>query len=649
MIDSLDILLGTGGDTPGLEAYGAISERCEKLLSLPKDQSVYVVGVSPGGNIIAAGTKSGDVYWLAHRQADPENQSDSVLHLDHGAPILSLCFVDTSTLAVADTLGRCLLWQLGADTQPMELPTGRRVICTLFQPDSMHLAGLSLCGKLLIWNLPENKLVRALEVPIPPNDLIALVRPVHWKAAGIWVWPGQHGAVVFFNWRRNEVHTLCAHTDNVYVSLVCNDELLTISKEGTLKRWRAGSNEPVGSYEAPKGVISAAIWGEQQLQMVLINDSGKAGIYSWDGNRFNFITWLSDHGYRVAAGPDAEQFNSALRRQRMMQANDLAARAKDKIGQHAWAELAPFYQQLDELGFGHVTWGLRGQEARVKNDMVAELTAYHELFQIIPPERSESRSFLARYAELLEIAWQVGMAERSYQYLSEMDPGNDNFTLAARRLSKYAKITDSGMYVVETDTPLSLLVSSATVLSEAFVGRYLVKSIEPPFNCLAHISASEFIERYERIRKTKAQLHLPRARQAELWYVSKQKADGVTTVLFENENPDSINCLEYGITFINAGLQTIVKRITLFNAGQKKNNVSVEQHNRILNEHLQSIENNSWSNNGWLQIVDHNVTHVIRQLMTKRLAQQLRESGGNHDYRLYRKNHTRTTAGRQVP
>ena len=629
MIDYSDILLGTGGDTPGMETYGAISGGCEKLLSLPMGQSVYAVGMSPDENLIAAGTKSGDVYWLASGQVNPENPSDSVRHFNHGAPILSIYFVDTSTLAVADTVGRCLLRELGADTQPSELPTGGPVICSLFQPDSTHLAGLSLCGRLLIWNLPEKRLVRTLEIPGPPDGLVALIRPIHWKAAGAWVWPGRDGNVVLFNWQRNQVRTLCAHTDNVYASMVCNDELLTIGKEGTLKRWRTGNNEPVGSDEAPEGVISGAAWGQPQIQAVLIDDSGKAGIYSWDGKGFAFIRWLAGQNYRVAVGPDVEQFNSAVRRQKMMQANDLVTRAKDKIGQRAWDELAPLYQQLAELGFGHVSWALRGQEARVKNNMVAELTAYHELFRIIPPEQPESRSFLARYAELLEIAWQVRAAEKLYRYLSEMDPGNDKFTLAARKFSKYTKIAESGMYVIETDIPLSLLVSSATALSEAFVGRYLVKSIEPPLNCLAHISASELIERYERISKEKTQTPLPRARQAELWYVSKQKADSVTTVLFGNENPNSVNSLEYGITFLNAGLQTVMRRITLFNAGQKKNDVSVEQHNRILYEHLQSIENDSSSNNGWLQIVDRNVIHAIRQLMTKRLAEQLRESGGN--------------------
>ena len=314
-----------------------------------------------------------------------------------------------------------------------------------------------------------------------------------------------------------------------------------------------------------------------------------------------------------------------------MQASTLAACAKDKIGRRAWDELAPLYQQLTDLGFSHVAWALRGQEASVKNDMVAELTACHELFRIIPPEQPEARRLLARYAELLEIAWKVRAAERLYRCLSEMDPKDDNFALATGRLSKYVEMFQSGMYVVEPDIPLSLLISSAMVLNEALVGRFLLKSIEPPFNCRAHISASELIEKYDQLRKTKTQAHLPQARQAELWYVSKQKVNKVTMVVIANENPNSTIYLEYGVLFVDAGLQTVIKRMTLFNAGQRDRGVSIEQHNQSLRAHLQSVENDPSSHNGWLQMVDQNVTHAICQLMTKRLAQELGESGGNHE------------------
>jgi WD40 repeat protein len=177
MIDYLDILLGTGGNSPGLEAYGAISGNSEKILSLQRGQSVYAVDVSPDGNAIAAATKSGDIYLLAPAEGEPERCVYSVRHSASGAPVLSVCFVDASMLAVADTVGGCLLRNAEADTQPTQLRTGDRVICSLFHLDSKCLAGLSLSGRLLIWDVAERGLVRVLEVPGPPHDLSALVIP----------------------------------------------------------------------------------------------------------------------------------------------------------------------------------------------------------------------------------------------------------------------------------------------------------------------------------------------------------------------------------------------------------------------------------------------------------------------------------------
>ena len=630
MIDYSNILLGRGGEDPGLDVYGAISGVTETILSLETSQSIYPISVSPDGNLIAVGTKSGEIYWLCPEQVNPGNCRYSTQHLTIGAPILSLCFVDVSIVAVADTAGRCLLCQLGEEAQPAELDTENRVICSLFLLDSMHLAGLSLSGTLLIWDLSNRKLVETLEIPCPPRELFALIKPVYWRAAESWIWPAQHGAIVFYKWQQNEFHTFCAHKDDVYITLVCKDQLLTIGKDGSLKFWQTALNEPVKSLEGPRGIISGTAWDDRQIHMVLINDIGEAGIYTWEGDHLTLISKLPGRNYRVAVIPDIDQFKSTLIRQKIVQAGNIAYLAKTKIKQRAWEELESLYKQLVELDFEHVVLALRAEEATAKNDMAAQIIAYHELIQMIPHDRPESRIFLIRYAELLETVWQLKGAERIYRYISKIEPDNDSIKLKALRVSEYAKMVKSGMYVIETDTSISLLAGSCAILNEPFVGRYIVKSLEPPLNCLTHISADELIERYQEIKKIKTSLSLPKAELMELWYLSREKAEKVTIVIFRSDNPDSVNCLEYGIAFFDAGLQTVMKRITLFNAGNYEDGISVEQHNQMLIEHLRCIENNRPSNNGWLQMVDRSVTHVIRQIMTKRLADKFRESGGNY-------------------
>jgi hypothetical protein len=83
--------------------------------------------------------------------------------------------------------------------------------------------------------------------------------------------------------------------------------------------------------------------------------------------------------------------------------------------------------------------------------------------------------------------------------------------------------------------------------------------------------------------------------------------------------------------FFDAGLQTVLMRMTFFNAGEEEDDTTFEQRKRILCEHVHRMENSPLSDNGWLQMVDRSVTPVILQLMTRKLAEKLRQSAGNHE------------------
>lgn len=139
-----DIILGIGGDKPGLSIYDTKSGGLKRILSLPLGQSVYSVDTSGDGRLIGAGTKGGGIFRLtfqsvaANHNYQAEQLGSSVL-----APVLSVCFVDEQTFAVSDTAARCLLFSPG-QTEPDRLPTGKRVISALFRLDDRHLAGLSL-------------------------------------------------------------------------------------------------------------------------------------------------------------------------------------------------------------------------------------------------------------------------------------------------------------------------------------------------------------------------------------------------------------------------------------------------------------------------------------------------------------------------
>ena len=622
MINHLDILLGLGGNGPGLAAYGTMSGQLENILSLPAGQSVYTIDISPDGKVMAVGTKTGDVHWLTPGHTNQQDPGYLVKKCANGAPVLSLCFVDSSTMAVSDTIGRLLLWPLTEDGQPTRLPTSKRIICSLVRLDHEHLAGLSLPGELIVWNLTARSIVGILEVPSVPRDLCGLVRPVYWPVADSWVWAGQDGVIVRYKWPQNKIHAVHAHSGDIYVNMICNDELLTIGRvDGCLERWQVGRDEPIGSYDAPHGVISGALWGGQEAQMILINDAGKAGLYSWTGSALNLIKWLPGLDYRIAYGPSIENFRSAIQHQRTHQARNIVKKALEQIEKRAWDELEAPYQQLDELGFHHVALALRGLEARGKEDLTAELRAHHELARIIPHREPGSQKSLLRYAGLLETVWQPQKARAIYRQLMEIYPDNSVYADGVRRISDYWSVIEGGGYVIETDIPLLSLVKSATITDEKFRGRYLVKNM-PPINCSVVISASDFVTKYTQNTQSKPQL--PQAVEIPLWWLWRDKADKVAMVIFKERDPVLLRGLEFGIKFVDAGLQTVLIWVVLFNAEETTRDESVDLHNQSMYEQLQRIEDHSLSNDGWLQMVQREAGYAIRQLMTRKLADRNR-------------------------
>jgi hypothetical protein len=611
------VLLGRGGNSPGIEAYSAISGTLEKILSLTVGQSVYAIDISPDGDIVA-GTKTSDIYWL--RQQGHEASGFLVEQFANCAPILDVCFVDERTVAVSDTAGRCLLWQLRKDAQPDKLPRAGGVVFSLFRLDDRHLAGLSVFGQLLVWDLAERNLAKVVEVP-PPPDLSALVKPVYWLDS--WAWPARGGIIVLYKWRTNDVHTICtAHSGDVYAVVVCGDELLTIGKtDRFLKRWQAGCDTPAGSLEVPHGIISAALWcSRQSRRLLLINDAGQAGIYSWTDGKLNLIKQLAGQDYRIAFGPDMERLKSAMQHQEKLRVKELSAQINNKIAQRVYDdELQSFYQQLTKLGYRQVALGLQGLEAGSKNDLVAEIKIYRELVDIIQHEHPGSEKSLLRYAELLESVWQPQNACRIFKKLARIYPDNNGYAESMFRVSKQASIIEDGNYIIESDIQLPLLARSAVALCTRFTGRYLVKNIKAQGNCNVIISAGELIEKYEQISKTRPHEPLPQAEEAELCWLSKEKTEQITTVIFASKDTELFSCLELGVKFFNARLQTVLIPVVMFNAGKDVKGVSVEQHNGAVLKNLQHIENNSLSN-AWLQMVHRNINHAIRQLITRALA-----------------------------
>jgi tetratricopeptide (TPR) repeat protein len=579
--------------------------------------------MSADGEVIAAGTKTGAIYWLLAQQgpASADSAHEERPANCPAAPVLALTFLDGRTIAASDTADRCLLWQYGQPEPVGNLPTGQRRICGLFHLACGHVAGLTGSGELLRWDWSRGVIVERLQIPALP-DVCALVRPVYWRAADLWVWPGRDGVIVFYQWQDHKVSVTQAHEGDAYAMAVCNDELLTIGRlDGGLNRWCAGTDEPIGSVDAPKGVISAASWPRKgATAVVLVDDSGRAGAYSWNDGKLDLIEWLPGGGHRIAVSPDLETYQAELRRHEVLQAKELALDIRGKIARRELDELELLYQQLIDLGYAQLALALRAEQARGNNDLIGELKAYTELAGVIPADQPGSQDWLLRYARLLERVWQLRKARAVYERLLRVDPDNRDYADTLQRLSRYVGIADKSGCVVETDIPIATLVKSAMVVEERFTGRYVLNNIGAPISCSVVIAASELIGRYEHITRERPQMPLPSAEQMELWWLSREQAYQVTTVVFKAEDPDPLSRVELGIKLFNVRLQTVLAPVVMFNACDKAEEATPEQHNKAILEELHGIEEHSPAK-GWLEAVYRSARQAIRQVMTRALAE----------------------------
>ena len=613
-LEVTDFLLGRGGINPGIDVYRPTTGGTEQILSLESGQSVYALSISADNRIVAAGTKRGEIYLL---RTDGQVTSDKISYkIDQFAlssPVLSLCFVNANILATADTAGTCILWRLDK-SESYRLANDGKVICSLFCADARHLAGLSVSGELVIWDWTTTSTVDELKVPIPPESA-SLVKCICLPDTDIWAWPGRGGLMVLYDRGQNQIRTVEAHEGDFWAMAVCNRRLLTVGRtDSCLKSWTAGLLEPTDVYQAPFGIISAAILDTDSFKMLLVDDTGRAGLYRCNESKLELVKYPGGKDCRVVLGPDPEKVKVMAEQRKAARARTLAIEITDRIGKGLCGELESLYQELTELGYGHVTLSLRAGEAKAKDDLAGEIVACHKLAKIVSYDQPQTEVSLARYAGLLESIWQPQMATGIYKRLQKQYPDNNIYKDHLHRLTKYVKAIKKDQCVIETDIPISILAKATAAADSHLCGRYLLKA-DPVYNCRVHISPSELLCKFDQIRRSIAQL--PTASQIDICWLSKEKIDRAATFLVSCNIVSRFGNLEFGIKFLNAGLQTLLVPVIILNTDIKNNTATA--YSQDFYGSLADIDNNL-PQSGWLQMVKNAVYYAIRQLISREMA-----------------------------
>jgi len=196
-------------------------------------------------------------------------------------------------------------------------------------------------------------------------------------------------------------------------------------------------------------------------------------------------------------------------------------------------------------------WDYMLEEAG-KNDIIAELRAYKDLDQLLCKNNMATPGSLFRYAKLLEETWHLQHARLVYERLLKNEPNNNVYRESIDELTGHIETIENDEYVIETDLPLETVVESAMALNEPITGRYFINNIGTPIHCNGNISASEFIERYEKIRQKRTEIALPIAEEKNICWFSKDRPEWTTTITFADVAgiPEALEELQEIVSFL---------------------------------------------------------------------------------------------------
>lgn len=609
------VLLGAGGNCPGVATYRGDHDQEERFIDLPPGESVYALDVSGAGGDIVMGTKAGNLYWFNKNQSPTGGPVNLVQERTQGAPILAVCFIDPQNVAVSDAAGRCFIWPAGQENPSRTFVTDSRVICSLVKLDNNCLAGLAVTGELLFWQGSTGELTRQIRVPSPPA-LCGLVRLLYWPAARGLLWPGEKGQLVIYSLEENCLHHLQAHGGDFYAMDIFAENLITAGNiVGSLKFWRAGADDPALTYAVPPGAIALACLPGPEASLLLVNESGQVSIYAFDQDKGIRLTrMLSGRDYRVALGPPRDGPWRPKAQQQELEARQLAYEIEEKIRQKQFDNIEELHHRLVELGYRHVSLVLRAKQARARQDIIDELRNYCECLKLQPMARPGVEKALFRYAQLLKMVWQLDEVKVVWE---QIIAARSNLVTDAQmqELGRRIEMLQSGQYVIETKMSPLKLIQAADALGKPFTGRFLINTYGHQSCPNVTITPEEVVEKCEEKQREGEFRGLPPAQHQRLYWISHDHVEPIDMVTFSDKTSSPVRELQFGLKILPAGAQqSVVVPVVMFCVDRGDSDSPIERHNKNALAAWRRINNRAVTGS-WLHTVRHDAIMAIRLLL----------------------------------
>ena len=520
------LILGSGGEHPGVSILSPGDELPVPLLTLPQKHSVYALSVRAAEGRIVAGTRSGTICVFQAPDKNVPVDRDSATTLVQGSPVLAVCLGEGDTMVSCDTSGRCLFWrELSNQRPPKVLQLNHAPLCSILGVGDDQIAGLCPDGNLLFLDANCGKMLRA--VPCPrPIGIIVMARLEHWPAYNAIAFPAEDGYLAVCRLDDLEVSTVSAHAGDFFAVAGPDDSLLTIGKDdGLIRVWPAPGKPSSASLRCPKGTLCGRPMPGRDDSLILIDQDGNGRQFAIANGGLHLVRGLGPQAFRSVASASSRDRQQLAARQRQQAARGLQQQIQEKLDAGETEGIDKLHQHLVDTGFPLVSCGLKVEQAVREQDPLAELNSRRQMMSLLPADEPGMRACMLGYAETCRCLWLLDTSAATYAKLADCQQKISS-------LADLRKLRTLDQHIVAPELPIHVLIKAAILDESPFAGRWLVHS--SPVIRLAGLgfSPEALVDKYNQVREERSQDELPDAKTATFWWLSPQAHRQREAVLF---------------------------------------------------------------------------------------------------------------------
>ena len=507
IMDSFDerekFFLGSGGDLPGISSFYPNTMNPVVEIQAALTHSTYAVSFELESGKIAGGTRNGFIYIQEIRDEKKLNTKSSLLSvLNHAASILSIAWLDKKHLSVADISANCIILSLSDTVKFMQLPTAGNPVCSLLKVDEEKLVGLDIKGHLLIWEYKGGSLLEVVPLHEPPEKY-SLVNLVHIPSQMTLAYPGKNGELVLFDLLTLKHIKFSAHQGEFYALFTADELLFSIGRNDCLlKTWDPGRDSPIKSYPVPQNITSAAGIGKDPYFVIIINETGAAEAYTITKDDLKHSGSVYGKCYRTVIGETrsgaTQNTNEVLKKKVRV----ILAELNKFLEQDQSQDAEKCFAQITELGFEHLSLGVKAEHELARGRILAGLECYNRIIKLIKTENPDSYRIISNYAILLEKMWLLDQAEKIFKHLHGLKKNITNTQIVSySEINLPDNSSLSQNRIINPDISILDIIKASDIVEKTLKGRFLLKKFQEIPIPQLQIRRNEFAEKYHALSK----------------------------------------------------------------------------------------------------------------------------------------------------